>query len=51
MATASKHKTKKINPNITRIRRLKRLEEFVEKQIERYVKIHKKHEKEITYIQ
>lgn len=46
----ARSKIKKANPNVQRIRRLKRLEKFVEKQIEKYVKIHKKHEKEITYI-
>lgn len=45
-----KHKPKKASANIQRIRRLKRLEEFVERQIEKYVRLHKKHEKELTYI-
>jgi len=43
-------KLKKRNPNIERIRRLKRMESFVEEQMERYIKIHKKHEKELNYI-
>lgn len=38
------------NPNIKRIKRLKRLESFAEEQIDRYVKIHKKHEKDLRYI-
>ncbi len=41
---------KKLNPNIKRIRRLKKLEDFVEEQIDKYVKIHKKHEKDLRYI-
>jgi hypothetical protein len=51
MKPNSDRKMKKPNPNLERIRRLKRSEEFVERQIEKYVKIHKKHEKEISYIQ
>jgi len=47
---AGSNSKKKVNPNIVRIRRLKRLESFVEKQIEEYVKIHKKNEKNIKYI-
>lgn len=43
-------KTKKISPNIKRIRKLRRMEKFIEDQIEHYIKIHKKHEKELRYI-
>ena len=38
------------NPNIERIRRLKRMEKFAEEQIEKYIKIHKKNAKDLRYI-
>jgi hypothetical protein len=41
---------RKLNPNIERIRKLKRMERFVENQIEEYIKLHKRHEKELSYI-
>ncbi|MBI5872087.1 hypothetical protein HZB88_03290 [archaeon] len=41
---------RKRNPNIERIRRLRRMESFVEEQIDKYIKIHKKHEKDLSYI-
>ncbi len=50
MHSHSKHRSKGANSTIRRIRRLKRLEEFVEKQIDKYVRLHKRHEKELTYI-
>lgn len=43
-------RTRKINPNIERIRRLKRLEKFAEMQLEKYIRIHKKNSKDIRYI-
>lgn len=43
-------KPKKLNPNIERIRRLKMLEKFAEQQLEKYIRLHKKNEKEIRYI-
>ncbi|MEM5801858.1 MAG: hypothetical protein QXQ18_00520 [Candidatus Aenigmatarchaeota archaeon] len=30
--------------------RLKKIEKFVEKQLEKYIRIHKEHEKELKYI-
>ena len=42
--------SKRNSSNITRIRRLKRLEKFAEEQIEHYIKIHKKNEKDLKYI-
>ncbi|MBI2084000.1 MAG: hypothetical protein HYT70_00040 [Candidatus Aenigmarchaeota archaeon] len=44
------HRGKKPNPNIERIRRLKRLEKFAERQLEQYIRIHKKNSKDIRYI-
>lgn len=46
----NKVKQSKANPNIKRIKRLKRMEKFTEEQVERYIKIHKKNEKDLRYI-
>ena len=43
-------KKSKPNPNIKRIRRLKRMEDFAEEQVAKYIKIHKKNEKDLKYI-
>jgi hypothetical protein len=35
---------------VKRVRRVKTIDDFIEDQISRYVRIHKRHEKEINYI-
>jgi hypothetical protein len=43
-------KAPKMKKRMKKIRRIMTVDEFIENQLSRYIKIHKQHEKEISYI-
>jgi len=41
---------KKRVKRISHVSRIKKIERFIEKQMEKYLRIHKEHEKDLSYI-